>query len=220
MLARRRAASLVAALLAAPAGASADVLYSNDFEWGPPGAEWSSGTTSWLPAYTQYLGRFSLDQSAVLTIGAPSPSLLGPGESFLYTVEFDFYVIDSWDGFEPVNGQDWLRVGLNGVVGFDETFANQHTMQSFRPPDIGPVHLGYNPSFKDSTYHNIQVTFADPGSAALAIAWQGNAMQGIADESWGIDNISVSYSVVPTPGAAALLALGGATILGRRRRAA
>lgn len=208
---------LAAAMLGAPGAASATVLYSNDFEWGSPGPEWSGiAAVSFLPAYTQYMGRFSGVDATMLTVAAPAVAL-GPGESLLYTVEFDFYVIDSWDGYEPTMGEDWLKVYANGELRFDETFANQHTMQSFRPPDIGPVHLGYNPSFKDSTYRDIAAEFEAPGANTLAITWQGHAMQGIADESWGIDNVTVSYTVIPAPGAAAVMGTAGLLMLRRRR---
>ena len=56
------------------------------------------------------------------------------------------------------------------------------------------------------------------GSASeIVIKWRSNGLQGVQDESWGIDNVTVSVNPTPTPGTFALLGLGGA-ILGFRPR--
>ncbi len=196
---------------------SADVIYQTDFENGA-GPQWNGNVVvTELAAFTRYLGRYSGTDMAGLAGPAAPVSLLGPGESFLYTVTFDLYAIDSWDGSEPTQGPDAMRVYVNGTKFFDETIANQHTLQSFRPPDIGPIQLGYHQFFPDSIYRGIEVPFTAPGATSLSIKFWGNVLQGMGDESWGIDNVSVSYSVVPAPGAAALLGLAGLAALRRRR---
>ncbi len=141
----------------------------------------------------------------------------------LYTLEFDLYVIDSWDG-EGKYGPDVFEVRANSGVIFHETFSNGLKPQSFRPPDVGPTHLGYSSSFKDSIYRDISVSFQLPeGSQKLSLTFEGIGLQGLVDESWGIDNITVSYQVVngmiPAPGT---LAPGAAAValLARRRRTA
>lgn len=144
----------------------------------------------------------------------------GSGGGSLYnlvTLKFDLYIIDSWDGDDTAYGPDRFMVEVNGKNLFDNTFANQHTYQSYRQPDVGPTHLGFSSASKDSIYRNITITF-DPGAAQyLTFDFRDTANQGVGDESWGIDNVQVSYTTVPAPGSAALLGLLGLTA--RRRRA-
>ncbi|MFM9996237.1 MAG: hypothetical protein ACKVU4_10605 [Phycisphaerales bacterium] len=204
--------------LAVGGGARADVIYQNTFESGPVEPVWSAGTTfDQLGPFSRYIGRYSNESSVTLTLPAPSPAALGPGESYLYTLTFDLYVIDSWDGYDTGFGPDWFRVHANGTTVFDETFANMHTLQSFRPPDVGPIPMGYHPTAPDSIYRDIAVSFGLPGASTLSLKFGGHLLQGMSDESWGLDNVRVASQVIPTPGAIALLGLAGLTLVSRRR---
>lgn len=143
----------------------------------------------------------------------------GEPERLLCTVLFDLYAIDSWDGYEPVHGVDSFQVLVNGVLLFEESISNQHPLQSMRAPDIGPAHMGYNSSMKDSIYRDVAVVF-EPGEAAmLNIVFRGRNLLTMNDESWGIDNVRVSYELVPSPGAAAVVGMAGVVAARRRRRA-
>lgn len=211
------AAAIAAAAWSAGA-ARADVIYQNTFETGSVEPVWSAGTTfDQLGPFSRYIGRYSNAASVTLTLPAPSPGALGPGESYLYTLTFDLYAIDSWDGDDTNFGPDWFRVHANGVTVFDETIANMHTLQSFRPPDVGPIQLGYHPTAPDSIYRDVAVSFEAPGAASLSLKFGANLMQGISDESWGLDNVRVESQIIPTPGAIALLGLAGLTLVRRRR---
>ncbi len=142
----------------------------------------------------------------------------GGGEAFIqYTLTFDLYIIDSWDGNYRIHGPDTFEVLANGQSIFYETFANQHEYQTFRDPDIGRMHMGYNQSAKDSIYRAITIPFTiDEQDPQLRLSFHAIGLQGIQDESWGIDNVSVAYEVVPAPSSLALLALAG--LAPRRRR--
>jgi hypothetical protein len=218
-------AIIAATPLIAIAPAAADTLwYSTTFESGV-GPEWSVTTTTNVAPFTRFLGRFSGTQAANLTIPAVPPPLLGNGSSspggaggsgMPYLLLFDFYCLDSWDGY-AVHGPDRLIVSINSVSQFNHTFSNQHQYYSYpHPPTVGPTQLGFS-SFNDSIYRDIAIPF-DPGAVnQITIRWYGEVMQGLADESWGIDNVRVLYSEVPTRGSLALLALSG-VVLARRRR--
>lgn len=137
-----------------------------------------------------------------------------------YTLTFDLFAFDSWDGDGPNHGPDVFEVQVNGQVLMHETISNGDKPQSMRAPDVGPEHLAYSPTWKDSIYRNITLTFDHPGDAdRLHITWFGKGLQGVYDESWGIDNVTLTTSTrsVPVPGtlAAAGLALG---LAARRRR--
>ncbi|MFG0241414.1 MAG: hypothetical protein ACF8R9_01375 [Phycisphaerales bacterium JB054] len=137
-----------------------------------------------------------------------------------YTLKFDLFAFDSWDGDGPNHGPDVFEVQVNGQVLMHETISNGDKSQSMRAPDVGPEHLAYSSTWKDSIYRNITLTFDHPGDTdRLYITWFGKGLQGVYDESWGIDNVSLTTSTrsVPVPGtlAAAGIALG---LAARRRR--
>ncbi len=109
-----------------------------------------------------------------------------------------------------------MHVRINNQNVFDQTFGNQPgSTQSFRAPTVGPAMLGYDPRWLDSIYRNISVDFTVPVGDQIHITWYDGGLQGMSDESWGIDNISVTYQTVPAPGLAGFSALG---LLGLRRR--
>ena len=155
--------------------------------------------------------------------GLPSPSGGGGGDdenTSYYTLTFDLYAFDSWDGDGPKYGPDIFEVQVNGEVLFSETISNGDKPQSFRAPDIGPEYLAYSPSWADSIYRNITLTFDHPGDDEyLYITWLGKGLQGIYDESWGIDNVTLTANTraIPVPGTLAPAGLALA-LAGRRRR--
>lgn len=211
-------------LLAGPlATARADVLlYQEDFETGRLSANWSGNLrTTNDSAFTYFNGRHS-GQATTLTLTPPPPpeSSGQPGSGGAYheyTLSFDLYIIDSWDGGDPNAGIDRFIVELNGAPLLDETFANQHEGQSYRRPDVGPTNLGFNSGFKDSIYRNVTLTFAPGLLDPLAFTFRDTCKQGLNDESWGLDNIRLTYRTVPAPGSLALAGVAG--LLARRRRA-
>lgn len=219
-----------ALLLVAGAPARAEViLYQNTFESGVVGPYWSaSAHIESHAAFSKYVGRYAANESVVLsppvppaegTIAVPPGGTTSGGEYRLYTLTFDFYAIDSWDGSATNNGPDWYKIWVNGRRIFAETFANTHPSQTFRAPDVGPTNLGYNAAWPDSIYRQIRVDFTLlAGETTMAIRFAGENLQELNDESWGIDNIKVAYQVVPTPATTALGVLGLGLASGRRRR--
>jgi hypothetical protein len=219
----------------ASAASAQTTLYSNNFEYPVRGPEWSINTTFTNHAnFTWFVGRYSENDSVTLTLPAPPPPTgcggVGggtgtggePGGSDscynLFKLTFDLYIIDSWDGYLEPHGPDSFQVFINGGKHFEETFANQHTSQSFRPPDIGPTHLGFNGLYRDSIYRDITIPFDIGESSTLTIKFQSQGLHSMIDESWGIDNVRVTYQAVPTPGSLSLLAAGLALLAPRRRR--
>ena len=242
MLAQRLAAMVGLAILSGAANADI-VIYNNTFETGNPGPEWSTNTnlvTS--PAFTRYAGRYALADSITLSFTTPPPPVIGGGggdtgegsggggggggpettggaggSGHPYLLLFDFYCIDSWDGTDTQFGLDSFRVYINGISQFDHAFSQDPAFHAYRAPDESGF-LDYGP-WRDSIYRSIAIPFdADP-LTLMHIKFRGNTTQAVSDESWGIDNVRVLYAPVPTPGTAALLGLGGLTLLRRRRKA-
>lgn len=130
-------------------------------------------------------------------------------------LSFTFAAIDSWDGSETGPSPDFFNVNVDGASIFRETFDNFNPrFQSYIPPtgtlltprlDTGTsfspfANLGFESRFGDSVY-----TFSFVGipqtANTLTIDWfaNGAGFQGGSDESFAIDNITVSLNGGDTP---------------------
>jgi hypothetical protein len=116
-------------------------------------------------------------------------------------------------------GPDRFRVQMNDTQVLRNTFANQPGCTDNYPGD--PTHYGeygFNSRWNDSIYRGITRTVQYSGGSNLVFLWADEGLQGMGDESWGIDNVTVTYTIVPAP-ATAMLGLAGGLCLNRRRRA-
>ncbi len=167
--------------------AGASVPYATDFENGI-GREWTLGVVDNQESrmFSSFSGRFNNSQQTLTLTN------LVPGQS--YTVGFDFYALDSWDG----NSQnDLFNIRVNGVPVFVYTFSNYNgeppnSPQSFPgKPDQGRAHFGFNPSYVDAIYRSVPVSFTASNSVAM-ISFSGSLNEDASNESWGIDNVTVN----------------------------
>jgi hypothetical protein len=115
---------------------------------------------------------------------------------------FDLLVLKSWDGNSPMYGPDrWALSVAEGPVLLDATFSNnpkvakegsnQNYPQPQAPPRTGAARtnaLGYK-FFGDSIYP-LAFTFPHSGST-LKLDFHSSLFEGkgLADESWGLDNV-------------------------------
>ena len=232
-------------LLSATAQAQ-QLLYSNDFETNPPGAEWSATTTDVTPlGNRRFLGQFGNDSVSLSLNNLSSHSLL--------TLSFDLYLARSWDGNTITNslgfdvGPDVWQLQYDGSHTLvDATFSNWEdgaspdgdiTRQSYPDAFPGgvefPAHTGavevntlgfdfpfYPGQVQDSVYH---FEFTLPHTApSVAFTFSSIGLQDLSDESWGIDNVRlVGGSVAPEPSSLSLCgcAFVIAGLIARKRRA-
>ena len=191
----------------------ATVIYSQDFEsgiaslgaWNMSSLATSPGTRA-MPS-TNFLGRLG-DQELSLSVPAGKSSV---------TISFDLYIIGTWDGAgQQGYGSDrWqIEVSRNGGARenvFHTSFSNQATKpQHFpkqvtdgtSPNDKGAFSvnaLGYPKAsgkydVGDAVY-KLKYTVSNPGAGPLVFYFHTTTpMQDLNDESWGIDNVSVSGS--------------------------
>ena len=162
-----------------------ELVYFEDFENGLI-AEWSSSQTEDdnPGIFTSFSGRFNND-SQTLTL----PTV--PGE--VYSLTFDLYAIDSWDGSNAINaGPDYFIVEVDGTEAFNEPIANNSTadLYSFRLPDETGS-FGFNPDHSDAIYRDISITFQASGETTEIRFLDDLVSQGLEDESWGIDNVEI-----------------------------
>jgi len=191
---------------------TAQASYSADFSTGV-GPEWSI-VTSLNTADTGILGQLQ-DGSATLDLFAAGPTST--------SLSFDLL------GFRTLDGAgncctDTFNLSLNNVVilsgAFDMSGGGTNTVFiNSVSAIVNTVSSGYGQG--GLTTVSIQSLSIVPGLNSLRFDY-GMPLQGIGDESWGLDNVNAAgqVSVVPEPaGSATLLAGLLATGLWMRRRA-
>ncbi len=69
---------------------------------------------------------------------------------------------------------------------------------------------------ENDTYHlNYTVPHTD---SSVVIQFKGSGLQGITDESWGLDNVRVEVNVIPLPSTLLLLGTGLLGLAAGRRK--
>lgn len=189
-------------LLAAPPVVQLGLI-TNDFE-GQNASGWSIPTIASTPGTPQH----------------PSTRFLGPFDNQTVTftrtdlpphtqvkIEFDLFLMDSWDGGPNTSGaldEQWLFGLGNQPPLLHTSFSNIHEPnrhQSFpnsygeglNEAQTGALEtntLGYS-FFGDSVYRiSRTVSHTDP---TLQLWFAGRWVQGPGDETWGLDNVSISF---------------------------
>jgi len=179
--------------LAAVRAARADTLvYSNDFE-SPVGTEWSYPLVSTTPSGRGFLGEF---------VATPvTLSLKGLDTHASIKVEFELFIIQSWDGGLDRAGPDiWGMQLVGGPVLVQTTFANWDIETAYigqpRERDV----LGYGDGLWGDSVYIVSRTF--PHSTAnldLQFFERQIGGGGAGDELWGLDNLAVFTSDQVTP---------------------
>lgn len=237
-----------ATLLASSAGFSGGVLsapitvFSTDFNGTTLPTEISPGTATLTgvqgyaglgPTGNQFGGNFlrsATGNTVTLTLnGLPAHDTI--------SLAFLFAAIDSLDGTGTFPSGDFFKIVFDGVTLFSESFANAlpSQVQSYNPPAgvtlARRVDLGFSGPggfHTDSAYNfgadPVFANFAHTASSATIdffIFGPGN--QSLNDESWAMDNLSVSVTTkatttVPEPGSLMLLAGGLGLLAAVKRR--
>ena len=217
MLRRRRRAAVVVGALAGGVAASANagvVVYQQDFEnTSLIGPEWSNTKTDYAPAFTRFSQRRSNEQLTLMLDTTPGG---------MYSLLFDLYLIDSWDGSHPSWGNDRFEVTIGGQVVFSELLDNKvdSPYSTFRNPDeIGYFGFGARDVDRDTIFRGVALEFGATGEQTLVV-FSASGLQERSDESWGIDNVFVTMAPIPAPGTAGFALFGAAAMLRRRRAVA
>ena len=243
-----RFSNLVSALLltmgCASTIAAPVVVFQTDFDGAlpaaiSPGTALQTGVQGYAglgPSGNQFGGNFlrsATGNTVTLQLnGLPSHDTI--------SLNFLFAAIDSLDGTGTFPAGDFFKIVFDGVTLFSESFANALTsqIQSYAPPAgvelARRADLGFTPGqfFFDSAYDlGADPRFANfahsASSATIEFFIFGPGNQNLGDESWAMDNLSVSVRTVaivdpgnnvPEPSSMALMALGLSSLVFLRRR--
>ena len=223
-------AILAALAIAATIPASASVLYANNFESnanGFTGAGFLTGTQGYGAVG---FGQQMLRNTAPGNPAAASVLNLNFGSAIQgANLSLSFGAIDSWDG-NNCCGPDYFNIRVDGNLVFSQnfdTFSGVPAANANLTNLSYGTHLGFS-GWTDQAYTiNLNLNQLAAGNHTIEFFASGNVWQAGDDESWAIDNISLTgdraapSADVPEPVSGALLLGGlGAMALARRRRRA
>ncbi|MFN7938790.1 MAG: PEP-CTERM sorting domain-containing protein [Bryobacteraceae bacterium] len=218
-----RALCFIAAIAAAK---GETIVFQEDFESGSAPSQAIGGTVDPTGGIHASTGSYQWHQGAMLALtGLPTHSLI--------RISFTLITWDSWDGIGSGNGPDYFNVKLDGTSIFAEAFAVTEGSTSF----VTSGGSGYTgsvlvaPSSNDYAYlgwpdaaYTIDISFVNHSSSNATFQFfrslASEAPNFGADESHGLDNITVAVADTPEPASLSLSALGGCALIFLRRRAA
>lgn len=207
--------------------AVAQVVYFNSFE-NEVGPEWSDSSTDITPiGNRRFLGQFGNEMVSLKLNNLPGHTEV--------TISFDLFIIRSWSGNEP----DIWNLSVSDAPTLLHTTFNNHDPRIFNSPipqaypDNYPdgsypsftgaseiTTLGYTflcePSpgdgFIDVPMDTVyKLSFVFPHFASeLVLNFSGAELAGLANASWGLDNITVE--AIPEPATFILLGLGAVMV--------
>lgn len=166
----------------------ANVPYANDFE-SAMGPQWSNTTRTSDATYTNFAGRHWTE---------PLKLALNTTIGETYSVSFDLYAIDSWDGNHSSYGPDLFNVRAGGTTIFSKTICHGYPSygQSYPYPYDQRGSYGYNSSYLDAIFRKVEV-IVTADSAITTLTFQADFLDptpGLGNESWGIDNVAVTVA--------------------------
>ncbi len=231
----------LASVLVMPAAASAMAIYSENFNSGTVGSEWStnSGTlavdTAANSPNEMYLGlndtfQFGLANQSVFL------NLSGLAAHTQVTLTFDMIIMRSMDGNEPFTlsavgpgtlaseSFENLTSGGNPLGGSDNANGSGVFGHADAENSLG-VTPDTNVGSIETALYRRSFTF-DHSTSDLAITFSYSGLSSITDESWAIDNVLVESNAQSTaasaPATLPLVAAGllGAAFVRRQRRKA
>jgi len=217
----------VGAAAAASCSVSAQQVFSSDFESDLPAQVSGPGVITPTQGYNAFgFGAGFLRNSSFGDPAAPIEVTITnlPAHDSV-SLDFLLAVIDSWDSDNGSPAPDYFNVSVDDVPVFQATFANASGGAQYNPPAGGLLidngSLGFN-SYVDDAFdlafepavHNIAHTAS---SVTVRFFASGAGWQGGDDESFAIDNLSISVSSVPAPAAGALASLALFAAARRRR---
>lgn len=165
-------------------GPSAPVPYFTDFEAvTTPGSEWTSTATLNSAQSSRFAGPFA-NNSLGLRIATT------PGAD--YTLIFDVYFMNTWDGDNTQYGPDYFNVSVDGDILLRSTYSLPSHNFPYAWPDLPESwRTGFTGVCGSAgVFRSITLDFTAENSVSF-VTFFGENLQGWSDEGWGIDNVRV-----------------------------
>jgi len=163
---------LILSLAMAGGSAQAGIVYSNDFQVSA-GAEWSESVISSTPLPTdgsrKFLGPFGPADGMFGGTSDVTLTLSGLPEHDSLTIEFDLYIMQSWDGNFPIDdpfshGPDTWSFSISGdATLLYTTFNNQPFYFDAQYPNQSQSFSGLEDTQDDTYSGDIETTPKYPG---------------------------------------------------------
>jgi hypothetical protein len=225
----------ILAFIAGMPAANAALIFTTNFDSSipaeiTPGSATLTGVQGFAglgPTGNQFGGSFLRSATANLV----TLQLTGLPAHDSLSLQFLFAAIDSLDGTGTYPAGDFFRVRVDGTQIFRESFANAlaSQIQSYVPPPgvqlarrvnlgFGQLQFNLDSAYDlgaDPVFSNIPHTAS---SATIDFIIEGVGSQSLDDESWAMDNLSVTVSSVPEPATAGFGVLALLVAAGRRLR--
>jgi hypothetical protein len=218
-----------AAVMASPA--SAATLYSFDFDSLPTAAPGVDATISYggaMPVVDGEGGGITGAYLANETTGLTEVTFTGLSNYTDINLGATLAFIDSWDSTNGNPSPDYLFIYVNGVQVLQLTSANQSgTVNNYGGGTETAFGNFFFNTFNDrvidmTTSSALQNLAAPGGTLTIGIQAGGGGFQGGSDESWGLDNIVLSGTLVsaavPEPATWAMMIAGFGVVGGAMRR--
>jgi len=167
-------------------------FYSTEFT-GAVGPEWSNSMVSFTPAGNRaFLGEFANDSVVLNLAGLPPHSSL--------RVTTTLFIIATWDGSDGPGPDIWTTGLVGGPQFITTTFANATHTQAYPGWYPGPSYprktgaieidtLGFGRVDGEAVYSiDSSVSHFDPN---VAISFAASGLEGVENESWGLDRVEV-----------------------------
>ncbi len=166
-------------------GPDASVPYACDFEASTTApSEWTTTTTNTSTALTRFSGPHANNTLGLRLRTTPDTD---------YTLVFDVYLHNTWDGAHASYGPDRFCVAVDGEQQFAATYSRPAYGFPFDWPDWPELWVSGLYSSVDGVYRRVVVDFTASNTVSM-ISFYTSAMQGWSDEGWSIDNVRVMTS--------------------------
>ena len=162
-------------------GPSATIPYFTDFEaTSTPGAEWTSTAAQTSASSTRFAGIYSSGTLGLRLNTTPDTE---------YTLIFDVYLLNTWDGDNTQWGPDYFSVTVDGDAEFRGTYSSA-LGASYSWPDYPETMRQACFVNTAGVYRSVVVDFTATNTVTF-INFNGENLQAWSDEGWGIDNVRI-----------------------------
>ena len=164
------------------------IVQQNDFSQSA-GPEWSNSSIATAPnGGEKFLGRFNNHTVSFNRSNMPPHNRI--------SIELDLYIMDSWDADEiwsmSVNGETIINTSFSNIY-YNQAYPDN--LPASNPPRSGVTAItefGFSTVWGDDAIYHISRSLYH-NSDSLNIVFSASNMEPLDNESWGIDNILITY---------------------------